>query len=163
MNSEKLLLGIEYAATPGSNTNGLVVIRKSHIAGEAYFGDFNSNSKHIHHSMAKSFTGALVGIAIDKGLIKGLDERICQYYDGWDCNDKDDLRSKNTLRHAMTLTTGLKWHEDWSKWDPDTNDALKMGASGHFMKNMSNIASLTTTIYRHQAFWQPVLSRPIFR
>ena len=137
MNSEKLLQAIEYAATPGFNTDGLVVIRKGHIVGKAYFGNFKSNSKHISHSMAKSFTSALVGIAIDKGLIEGIDERICQYYDGWDCNDEDDLRSKISLRHAMTLTTGLKWHEDWSKWDPDTNDALKMSASGYFMKYMS--------------------------
>ncbi|MBW2092892.1 MAG: serine hydrolase, partial [Deltaproteobacteria bacterium] len=55
----------------------------------------------------------------------------------WDCDDEDDLRSKITIRHAMTLTTGLEWHEDWSRWDPATNDALKMGASGHFIKYMA--------------------------
>jgi len=137
MNSEKLLQAIEYAATPRFNTDGLIIIRKGHIVGEAYFGNFKINSKHVSHSMAKSFTSALVGIAIDKGLIKGIDERICQYYDEWDCNDEDDLRSRITIRHAMTLTTGLEWHEDWSKWDPATNDALKMGASGYFMKYMS--------------------------
>jgi CubicO group peptidase (beta-lactamase class C family) len=137
MNSEKLLKAIEYAATPAFNTDGLAVIRKGHIVGEAYLGNFRIDSKHISHSMAKSFTSALVGIAIDKGLIKGIDERICQYYDEWDCNDEDDLRSRITLRHALTLTTGLEWHEDWSKWDPATNDALKMGASGYFMRYMS--------------------------
>jgi len=137
MNSEKLLKAIEYAATPRFNTDGLVVIRKGHIVSEAYFGNFKRNSKHVSHSMAKSFTSALVGIAIDKGFIKGIDERICRYYDEWDCNDEDDLRSRITIKHAMTLTTGLEWHEDWSKWDPATNDALKMGGSGYFMKYMS--------------------------
>jgi len=37
----------------------------------------------------------------------------------------------------LTLTTGLKWHEDWSKFDYNTNDALKMGASGYFARYMS--------------------------
>ena len=137
MNSEKLVKAFEYAARPRFKTDGLVVIRKGHIVGEAYFGNFRINKKHISHSMAKSFTSTLIGIAIDKGLIKGLDEKICQYYGEWDCDDEDDTRSRITIRHAMTLTSGLEWHEDWSKWDPATNDALKMGASGHFMKYMS--------------------------
>ena len=137
MHAEKLLQAIQYAATPGFNTEGLVVVRKGHIVGEAYFGDFKQDSMHISHSMAKSFTSSLVGIAIDKGLIANVDARICQYYDAWDCSNVEDLRSRITLRHAMTLTTGLEWNEDWSKWDFATNDALKMGASGHFMTYMS--------------------------
>jgi CubicO group peptidase (beta-lactamase class C family) len=137
MNSEKLLRAVEYAATPSFNTDGVAIIRKGYIVAEAYYGDFNRNTKHISHSMAKSFTSCLVGIAIDKGLIENIDAKICQYYDEWDCDDKDDLRRGITLRHAMTLTTGLAWKEDWSKWDPNTNDALKMGASGHFVKYMA--------------------------
>lgn len=137
MNSNKLSAAIHYAATPGFKTDGLVVIRKGHIVGEAYFGDFNRETLHVSHSMAKSFTSALVGIAIDKGLIADVDAKLCEFYDEWDCADAEDLRSRITLRHAMTLTTGLEWHEDWSKWDFATNDALKMGASGHFITYMA--------------------------
>ena len=86
MNSEKVRQAIEYAATPAFNTEGLVIIRKGHIVGEAYFGNFKIDSRHVSHSMAKSFTSTLVGIAIDKGLIKDIDERICRYYPEWDCN-----------------------------------------------------------------------------
>lgn len=134
INSEKLLRPIEYAATPAFKTDGLVIIRKGHIVGEAYYGKFKIDSRHQSFSMAKSFTSTLVGIAIDKGLIKDIDERICRYYREWDCNNKDDFRSRITIRHALTLTSGLEWQEDWSKWDPATNDALKMGQSGRFIK-----------------------------
>jgi CubicO group peptidase (beta-lactamase class C family) len=137
MNSEKLRQAIEYAATPAFNTDGLVIIRKGHIVGEVYFGKFKIDSKHQSASMAKSFTSTLVGIAVDKGLIKDIDERICRYYREWDCNNQNDFRSRITIRHALTLTTGLEWQEDWSKWDPATNDALKMGQSGRFMKYMA--------------------------
>jgi len=136
MNSEKLLEAMEYAATPGFNTDGLVIIRKDHIVGEAYFGNFKRDSKHTSYSMAKSFTNALIGIAIDKGIIKGIDEKICQYYDEWDCDDADDLRSRITIRHAMTLTTGLEWQENWAKIDPKTNDAIKMWQSKKFVAYM---------------------------
>ncbi len=137
LNSEKLRQAIEYAATSAFNTDGLVIIRKGYIVGEAYFGNFKIDSRHVSHSMAKSFTGTLVGIAIDKGLIKDIDEKICQYYKEWDCNKKDDFRSRITIRHAMTLTSGLEWQENWSRWDPATNDALKMGQSGHYLKYMA--------------------------
>jgi CubicO group peptidase (beta-lactamase class C family) len=137
MDSQKLAEAMEYAAISKFNSEGIVVIKNGYVTAEAYLGSFRKDSKHVSHSMAKSCTSALVGIAIDKGLIKGVDERVCQYYDEWNCNDEGDFRSRIAIRHAMTLTTGLEWHEDWSTWDPATNDALKMGASGYFVKYMS--------------------------
>lgn len=137
MRTDKLLKAIEFVANPDINTQGIVIIRDGYIVGEAYFGDFTIDSRHVSHSMAKSFTSALIGIAIAKGLIEGVDEKICRYYKEWDCNDRNDPRSRISIRHAMTLTTGLEWQEDWTKWDPATNDALKMGASGYFVEYMS--------------------------
>jgi CubicO group peptidase (beta-lactamase class C family) len=137
MNSEKLVKAIRFVGNPDINTEGIVIIKDGYIVGEAYFGYFKADSRHISHSMAKSFTSALIGIAISKGLIKSIDEKICRYYEEWDCNDRNDPRSRISIRHAMTLTTGLEWQEDWTVWDPATNDALKMGASGHFIEYMS--------------------------
>jgi CubicO group peptidase (beta-lactamase class C family) len=142
MDSRKLSEAVRYAATPEYNTEGLVVIKDGYIVAEAYFGKFRQDSTHVSHSMAKSFTSALIGIAIDQKLLSGIHEKLCRYYQDWDANDKDDPRSRITIRHALTLTSGLKWQEDWSKWDPATNDALKMGASGRFVKYMSGRAGL---------------------
>ena len=140
MDSGKLAAAMEYAATPAYDTEGVVVIRDGYIVAEAYLGAFRRDSTHVSHSMAKSFTSALIGIAIDQKLLAGVDEKLCRYHEGW--AGKDDLRSRITVRHALTLTSGLEWHEDWSKWDPATNDALKMGASGHFVRYMSGRAGL---------------------
>jgi CubicO group peptidase (beta-lactamase class C family) len=137
VNSEKLLQAIEYAAMPSFNTDGLVIIRKGYVVGEAYFGNFKIDSRHVSMSMAKSFTSTLIGIAIDKGLIKDIDEKLCRYYKEWDCNNKNDFRSRITIRHVLTLTTGLEWQEDWSKLDYNTNDTLKMSQSGRFVKYMT--------------------------
>ena len=70
MDSAKLQKAIEYAASPNYNTDGLMVIRKGYIVAEAYLEDFKIDSLHVSHSMAKSFTSSLVGIAIDKGYKK---------------------------------------------------------------------------------------------
>jgi CubicO group peptidase (beta-lactamase class C family) len=139
MNAQKLSKAIEYAASSELNTEGIVVIKDGYIIAESYFGYFEQEDTHESNSMAKGFSSALIGIAIDKGLISGVDEKLCKYYEAWDCDNKDDLRSKLTLRHAMTLTTGLEWNEDWSgEWDFETNDALKMSLNGYYMQYMSD-------------------------
>ncbi len=138
MNSEKLAKAIEYAADPRHKTDGFAIIKNGYIVAEAYLGEFQKDTKHISHSMAKSFTSALVGIAIDKGLISGIDEKLCQYFAEWDCDDDGDIRNKISIRNAMTLTTGLKWHEDWVNFDPDTNDAMQMIYSQKFLGYMLN-------------------------
>ena len=136
MDSQKLVKAIEYAANPQYKTDGVAIIKNGYIVAEAYLGEFQKDTKHISHSMAKSFTSALIGIAIDKGLIPGVDEKLCQYFDEWDCDDKDDIRNKISIRNALTLTTGLKWHEDWVNFDPDTNDAMQMIYSRKFLGYM---------------------------
>jgi len=118
------------------------VARRGYVVAEGYLGDFQKDDRHISNSVAKSFTSALIGIAIDQGSIPGVDTRICRYFGEWDCADEKDLRSRITIRHALTLTTGLKWHEDWSKLDFSTNDALKMGAEGYPIRYMSDRAGL---------------------
>lgn len=142
MDSKKLAEAIEYVAVPKFNTEGIVVIKDGYIVAEAYIGSFHRDSKHKSRSMAKSFTSALIGIAMDQKLIASIDEKLCKYYKEWDCHNNDDPRARITIRHALTLTSGLKWHEDWSKWDVATNDALKMGYSGHFVKYMSDRVGL---------------------
>lgn len=169
MDSQKLAQAMEYAATPEFNTQGILVIKNGYIVSEAYFpennyGHFDKDTEHNSYSMAKSVTSALVGIAIDKGILTGVDEKICQYYEDWDCNDSSDLRSKITIRHALTLTTGLEWQEDWSKWDFKTNDTLKMVVDGHFYRYMSRRPGLyepgTKAIY---STGDPMLLSKVFQ
>jgi CubicO group peptidase (beta-lactamase class C family) len=137
MDAVKLTEAIDYVFSPEFRTDGFIVIRNGYVVAEKYRGSFRQEDTHTSYSMAKSFTSALVGIAIDKGLISGLDKKICRYYDDWDCNDQNDLRSRITIRHTLTLTTGLAWNEDWSTWDFKTNDALRMSFSEDFVKYMS--------------------------
>lgn len=138
MDTAKLNTALAYAATPAFNTEGIVVVKNGYIVAEAYMGNFKKDQEHISHSMAKSFTSALIGIAIDKGLLAGVDEKLCRFYENWGCDDPDDYRSRITLRHAMTLTTGLEWYEDWTKeWNFKTMDTLKMMIGGHYYGYMS--------------------------
>ena len=107
--------------TEHSSTQGIVVVRHGYIVGERYVG-FSADQRHESFSMAKSFSSALVGIAIEQGLLSGTDETICEYYSTWDCADANDPRTRITVEHIMNLTSGLEWHEDWRSTATGVND-----------------------------------------
>ncbi|HEY3366369.1 MAG TPA: serine hydrolase [Symbiobacteriaceae bacterium] len=54
-------------------------------------------------SSTKSITAILVGMLADDGKITSLDERVCSYIQEW-C---DGVRGEVTLRHLLTMTSGL--------------------------------------------------------
>ena len=64
--------------TPQSNTQALLILRHGYVVREDYFGSFTPTSRHESYSMAKSFSSALVGIAINAKLLTGVDQRLCE-------------------------------------------------------------------------------------
>lgn len=54
-------------------------------------------------SMSKSWTGLVVGILIDRGLISGVDEAVCKYLPEWEDGCKHDVR----ISHLLNMTSGL--------------------------------------------------------
>lgn len=61
------------------------------------------------YSCTKSIVSALVGIAVDDGLLK-LDTPIAQYFE-WLYDDQDERKSAITVRQLLTMTPGLAWPE----------------------------------------------------
>jgi CubicO group peptidase (beta-lactamase class C family) len=125
MDAEILLRAYDYAANPDVHTRGLIIIRKGYIVGEAYFGNFDLYSRHPSYSVAKSFTSALVGIGIDRGLFESVDEPIYHYYP--ELRQKKGIRVRSyfpegdlstgphrgvTIENLLTMTSGFEWIED---------------------------------------------------
>ena len=113
--------------TADSSSQAVLVVRHGYVAAEKYFGGFTAGTRHESYSMAKSFTSALIGIAIEQGLLTGIDEKLCTYYpDDWDCSDTSDPRSRITIEHAMNISTGLRWQENWRSNATGANDAYSL-------------------------------------
>ncbi len=79
---------------------------------DGWIGNTN-RERHILHSTSKSFTSALVGIAIDQGYIASTQVSFYDLfaypaYDNWDARKAD-----MTLEDALTMRFGLTWDE-WS-------------------------------------------------
>lgn len=81
----------------------------------AYHGEFVNWDKSMAHEMmsvTKSFTSACIGIAVDKGFIKSVDQSIFDYLTDHQ-HLKVDNREYITIEHLITMTSGLAWDE-WS-------------------------------------------------
>src|SRR5215213_11845148 len=72
--------------------------------------------------MAKSFASTLVGVAIDEGYIKSVDESITNYIP--ELLGKDERFKAITIRNLLTMSSGIKYEEGgdlpWSEEADDT-------------------------------------------
>lgn len=86
----------------------LVTMHNDVIVDEQYFsGTSAGNLKHVR-SVTKSIVSLLVGIAIEKGDINGIDETIGDYLSGAaNLNDKSNI----TIEQLLTMTGGFQWNE----------------------------------------------------
>jgi CubicO group peptidase (beta-lactamase class C family) len=75
---------------------------------EEYWNGHNEEKLSNSFSMAKSVVSLLIGVALDEGLIKDLDEPVANYLDEFN-DEKKDI----TIRHILTMSSGLSWSESY--------------------------------------------------
>ena len=90
-------------------TAGLVIVQDGKIRLEKYGLDFDGNGKWTSFSVAKSLTSTLVGVAVKDGYIKSLQDKVTVYIPEMKGSAYDDV----TVEQLMTMTSGIKWNEDY--------------------------------------------------
>lgn len=111
-----------YAFAEGRNTQGVVVVRRGTIVAEWYDSRSDATSRGASWSMAKSFTSALVGIALERGEIPSIDEPMTTYIPEWVGTDKEDI----VLRDVLEMASGLEWNEDYDAAAAGGSDIIEM-------------------------------------
>ncbi|MET3106510.1 CubicO group peptidase (beta-lactamase class C family) [Oxalobacteraceae bacterium GrIS 2.11] len=76
--------------------------------------DFNADTLNDTRSVSKSVIGLLIGIALEQGKIKSLDTPVVDLLKNISDQTRDQAKRKITLRHLLTMSSGLKWDEDGS-------------------------------------------------
>jgi CubicO group peptidase (beta-lactamase class C family) len=85
-------------------------------------------------SVTKTVSSVIMGVAITRGDFKaGLDTPPLKYFDVAKVKNVDERKRRITLRHVLTMSTGLDWNEDVPYDDPK-NDASLMEASGDWVQ-----------------------------
>ncbi len=98
-------------------TSGLVIVQDGQIRLEKYGLGFNGKGRWTSFSVAKSFTSTLVGAAVKDGFIKSVDDKVSVYIPDLKGSVYDDV----TVQQLLTMTSGVKWNEDYT--DPKSDVA----------------------------------------
>lgn len=88
-----------------------LVIRHDRLVAERYYHGSDAQRSNNVHSASKSILQALVHIAVAKGYIGSLDDPVADYLPEYFGNASPD-KKKITIRHMLTMTSGLDWTED---------------------------------------------------
>lgn len=118
--------------------HGIVLIKNSQLVFEEYFGGrdavineetlkklvspggdietrdrpFDRATLHFQASVTKSLTSLLLGIALDRKLIRGVDEKLSTFfpeYSGFQSGEKGNI----TLKHMLSMASGIPWSEKY--------------------------------------------------
>lgn len=91
------------------NTAAFLVIQNGVIKQEEYWPGFDLSSRTNSNSVAKSFVGTLVGIALAEGKIRSLDQPVSEFVPGFDTG----ARAQLTIRHLLTMSAATDFRESY--------------------------------------------------
>ena len=104
---------------PGSATDSLLILHKGKLVYERYAKGWDKDKPHYMASVTKSVLSALVGIAIGEGKIKGVHQKVIDFFPDAKIAPGQESKRDMTIEHLLTMTSGLPGdgdHFDWQWW-----------------------------------------------
>ena len=95
-----------------------LIIKDQKLIFEEYFYGYNRTQLHHIHSCTKSITSLLLGISLERHNKLNVDEPVFNFFPQ-DDTLKTPEKEKITLKHVLTMTSGLPEDDDFEKDDPD--------------------------------------------
>jgi CubicO group peptidase (beta-lactamase class C family) len=128
-------------ATPRDNIHAILVVRQGKLVFEQYFtGDdergglplgqvtYDRTMLHDLRSVSKTVTSLLVGIALAQKKLASLDQPIFDFFPAY-ADLRTPEKARITLRHLLTMSTGLDWDETRTPYTDPNNSAIRMRRS----------------------------------
>ena len=144
--------------TEGHNIHSILVFKDGKLVFEEYFegylysgdppgsdGDYimyDRETDHFLASVSKTVTSVIFGIAVKEGFITDLDEKIIDIFPQYSdvlTGDKGDI----TVRHMLTMSSGLAWDESSAPYGDPSNDVTKLFLSDDPLKEILSNTLLT--------------------
>ncbi len=119
-NQFQRFLDYTWDSKEGHTTDCMVILLKGKLAYERCDAPFSSQQKHRVWSISKSFTHALIGLAIQQNYIR-LDDTL----DATFPMAKSQYKKQITLKHLMQMSSGLDWQEGY-EGNPIRSNVVEM-------------------------------------
>lgn len=88
-------------------TSSLLVVKNDRVVYEHYWDEHHPETVSNSFSAAKTVVSMLIGIAVEEGHIKSLDEPVYKYIPEFTGKGKEKI----TIRHLLMMASGLDWTE----------------------------------------------------
>jgi CubicO group peptidase (beta-lactamase class C family) len=98
-----------------------------------YWYGHRKDKQHISFSVAKSFVSALMGIAIEEGFVKNIEQADTDYVPELVGSGYDGVSIKNVLQ----MSSGVRFNEDYSDFNSDINRFSRAAAFGTSLDDFS--------------------------
>ncbi|MCE1252711.1 MAG: beta-lactamase family protein [Anaerolineae bacterium] len=86
--------------------HSFLLIRNGTLVSEAYFAPVTRAHDHILFSTTKSILSALIGISIDEGFIKNVEQKVIDYFPQIKKLNPDKNLDKLKIKHLLSMTSG---------------------------------------------------------
>jgi CubicO group peptidase (beta-lactamase class C family) len=117
---------------------GLLVLKNSQVAYEAYELGATPHTRWASFSVAKSVSATLVGCAVKDGLIQSLDDSLAKYLPELKGSAYDGV----SIRNLITMTSGVRWSEAYMNPESDVrkiSDIRAKAVPGSIVRFMASL------------------------
>lgn len=115
-------------------TAAYLVMKDGEIVNEHYFNGYGNRSRTNSFSMAKTVLTLMVGIAIEEGIIKSLDQAVLDFIPEF---ANDPLGKTATLANLSLMNSGYDWVEHYYSWFSPTVELYHGSDVEEFLINRS--------------------------
>jgi CubicO group peptidase (beta-lactamase class C family) len=103
------------------NLYGLLLVKNGHLIAEGYFNGGGRGQRTDLASVTKSYTSALVGIALDQGCLSSVDQTMIEFFPEFADQIDDPRKEQITIRDMLKMRSGYPWE----KSTPPYGDMLR--------------------------------------
>lgn len=131
----------EIVADKYPNVHSILILKNNKLVFEEYFYDYTRDTLQEMRSASKSMVSAMVGIAIQQGLIKSVHERLVDLLPEYHFANPSPLKDKITLKDLLDNQSGVNYDEAWDKTKGNETD---MDASNDWVKYTFDLPMIDT-------------------
>lgn len=106
-----LVAELYFDAARLENLYGLLVVKNGHLIAERYFNGWSIDKPARLQSVTKSYTSALVGIALAQGRLSSVDQKMMDFFPELADKITDPRKQQITIRQMLQMRAGYAWEE----------------------------------------------------
>ncbi len=106
-----LVAQLYFNAEKVETLHALLVVKNGYLIAEGYFNGGTVDRKSRLQSATKSYTSALVGIALDQGYLESVDQKMMDFFPELADQIVDPRKKQITIRQMLQMRAGYPWEE----------------------------------------------------